>query len=319
MQQPSPNSDRSLRGVQCTLAALLLWTMAACSDSGTPIVPVIKNDRAALEIAQAARPALWRVADDDTTVYLFGTFHALKPDVEWFDGNVRAAYDAADEVALEAIDTQDAILMQQLVLRYAIDPQGRKLSGVISPQTKDSLVEALQSLNVSLISVDAMEPWMATMMLSNLQMIASGYDATLGVDLRLQREAVSQNKKLTGIESTEAQLKMLDGFPEAQQIRWLELTLRDWDKGPKTLDELLALWSIGDIEGFTDAMVESMEEVPDLVDVLLRDRNEGFADWIIERMDEPGTVFFAVGAGHLAGPDSVQDFLRGEGIRVTRH
>ncbi len=319
MHQIISTLNGAMRGARLVVAMFFFGFVCACADTGTPIVPTQKNARATLEAADAARPALWRVADDDTTVFLFGTFHALKPQVEWFDGNVLAAYEAADEVALEAIDTQDATLMHQLVMRYAIDPQGRKLSGVISPQSKDRLIEALASLDVSLVSVDAMEPWMATMMLSNLQMIAAGFDATLGVDVRLQREAMRHNKTLIGIESAEAQLKMLDSFPEAQQIRWLDLTLRDWDDGAAKLDELLALWASGNVDGFTKVMVESMKEVPDLVDVLLRDRNEGFAEWIEHRMDEPGTVFFAVGAGHLAGPDSVQDFLRREGISVTRH
>ena len=35
-------------------------------------------------------------------------------------------------------------------------------------------------------------------------------------------------------------------------------------------------------------------------------------------MARPGTVFIAVGAGHLAGPDSVQAALAAHGLRATR-
>ena len=35
-------------------------------------------------------------------------------------------------------------------------------------------------------------------------------------------------------------------------------------------------------------------------------------------MQQPGTVFVAVGAGHLAGDQSVQDYLKERGLTVSR-
>lgn len=55
-----------------------------------------------------ADPALWVVRDADTTVYLFGTIHVLKPGLSWFDEAVRAAFDKADEVKLEIVDLSSA-------------------------------------------------------------------------------------------------------------------------------------------------------------------------------------------------------------------
>jgi uncharacterized protein YbaP (TraB family) len=51
---------------------------------------------------------------------------------------------------------------------------------------------------------------------------------------------------------------------------------------------------------------------------LLTDRNARWAQWIDGRLKQPGTVFVAVGAGHLAGSDSVQRQLRKRGIKVRR-
>ena len=55
-----------------------------------------------------------------------------------------------------------------------------------------------------------------------------------------------------------------------------------------------------------------------LAEALLYNRNEKWAGWVDDRMDRPGTVFIAVGAGHLAGERSVQDFLGERGFTVTR-
>jgi uncharacterized protein YbaP (TraB family) len=62
-------------------------------------------------------------------------------------------------------------------------------------------------------------------------------------------------------------------------------------------------------EGMTD---------PAVAEALLYNRNANWAEWIDTRMDTPGTVFIAVGAGHLAGARSVQDYLGAKGITVTR-
>ena len=57
---------------------------------------------------------------------------------------------------------------------------------------------------------------------------------------------------------------------------------------------------------------------PKVAEALLYNRNANWANWIKTRLDQPGTVFIAVGAGHLAGAKSVQDLLTQKGIKVTR-
>lgn len=304
-----------------TLCAGLALLLSACGGDDVSLETIEATLPCEAQVAAASSfdgPALWKLSDDDTTVYLFGTFHALKADVTWFEGAVREAYEASAEVALEATDTQDAQRMAQLVLKYAVDPEGRSLSSVIGQENAQMLAAKLATLNVSLQQIEPLEPWMAVMSVAQLQMQAAGFDANYGVDVVLQNRATEAGKVLTGIEGAEAQLAMLDGFPEQQQIEWLELTLRDWDESGDMLDQLLSSWASGDVSNFAEQMFDSMDEVPDLTRVLLTDRNEGFADWIETRMAQPGTVFFAVGAGHLAGADSVQDFLCERGLTAQR-
>ena len=53
---------------------------------------------------------------------------------------------------------------------------------------------------------------------------------------------------------------------------------------------------------------------PDTYRMMFTERNARWADWIAARMQTPGTVFVAVGAGHLAGQDSVLVRLAERGI-----
>ena len=74
-------------------------------------------------------------------------------------------------------------------------------------------------------------------------------------------------------------------------------------------------WLSGDI----DDIAAEMEEMPaELFDVLVTRRNAAWTGWLIDRLQRPGTVLFAVGAGHLAGRNSVQSMLAARGVTVRR-
>jgi hypothetical protein len=65
-------------------------------------------------------------------------------------------------------------------------------------------------------------------------------------------------------------------------------------------------------------MADMRKEAPDLYDILLKRRNEAMADQIVARLAQGGTVFVAVGAGHLTGADGIQAALERRGVHVKR-
>ena len=73
---------------------------AAALAAATPAPPP-----AAIAVATAtnADPAVFVVHDADTTVYIFGTFHALDSKTEWFNDQVKDAFEKSDELALETL------------------------------------------------------------------------------------------------------------------------------------------------------------------------------------------------------------------------
>mgnify|MGYP000306409678 CR=1 FL=1 len=91
-----------------------------------------------------------------------------------------------------------------------------------------------------------------------------------------------------------------------------------FDESPLMLNLLVAEWAEGDVDGiatlvanpdgygFTDAAYQS----------LLVKRNQAWVPQIEAMLEQPGSVFIAVGAGHLAGPDSVIVMLRDKGYTV---
>jgi uncharacterized protein YbaP (TraB family) len=92
-------------------------------------------------------------------------------------------------------------------------------------------------------------------------------------------------------------------------------TDKDMDK---EFGSMLAAWKSGDVEKIAKTFDKDLAESPALRDALMVQRNKNWAKWIDERMDHPGSVMLAVGAGHLAGTDSVQRYLEAQGYRVRR-
>jgi uncharacterized protein YbaP (TraB family) len=120
-----------------------------------------------------------------------------------------------------------------------------------------------------------------------------------------------------GLETAEMQLGLFDSLPQETQIKYLREVL---DSLPTVKTDVLAMieaWKAGKADTLARLMNED-ESDPALMKVLLVDRNKAWAKWIAERLKQPGTVFMAVGAGHLAGKDSVQAQLATAGIKVTR-
>ena len=115
------------------------------------------------------------------------------------------------------------------------------------------------------------------------------------------------------LESAEFQLSLFDKMPEAQQLSFLGDTLDGLTEIEATLSPMLAAWSSGDTEKLVSIMNEGLED-PALYDLVFTNRNASWAEWIDARMDKPGTVFVAVGAGNLSGKKNVRDLLETRGI-----
>jgi uncharacterized protein YbaP (TraB family) len=107
-------------------------------------------------------------------------------------------------------------------------------------------------------------------------------------------------------------------LPRAEQVAYLMQVIEGSEDVKATLDAMVADWLAGDADGLAVLMNEDMGDDPVLADRLLYARNRKWADWIVNRLDTPGTVFMAVGAGHLAGKGSVQDVLAQRGIAAAR-
>jgi uncharacterized protein YbaP (TraB family) len=287
------------------LAALLALALPACA-------PVQARPANAAQAYQG--PAIWKVADKDTTIYLFGTVHALPKDAQWFSGPVERAYDASDELVTE-IPLDDTSADAQEIAARALLPQGRSLRAMMAPEDRLKFEEALVGLGLPIEAMDRFEPWYAAMTLSLLPVMKAGYDPQTGAESKLT--ATAGGKRKGALETVQQQIDLFDGLPPEAQMAFLKETVDSVNKAKTTLDAMVAEWMKGDADALARLLNEEIDD-PVLYKRLLTDRNSRWAQWIDQRMKQPGTVFVAVGAGHLAGRESVQAQLRKRGLKARR-
>jgi len=269
------------------------------------------------QVAQDADPALWVVQDEDTTIYLFGTVHALRPGMSWFDEAVKDAFDKSDEVMLEMV-MPDLAALQGVVMKLARNPGGPTVTELLPEDKRAPYHAALTAVGIPPAALDGFDPWFPAITLSGLSLTKSGYDPEQGVEKVITQAAKDAGKPVGGLETPEQQLGYFDGLSQPVQVKFLVGTITELPKMGESLDALVVKWAKGDPKGLGKLMNVGMADTPELAKALLYDRNARWADWIAERMKKPGTVFIAVGAGHLAGPNSVQDYLKKRKLRTRR-
>ncbi|ALR22634.1 TraB/GumN family protein [Sphingobium baderi] len=263
-------------------------------------------------------PALWEVKDADTTIYLFGTVHVLKPGVDWFKGGIRRAFDQSDELVLEIIEPDNPNEMASIMGAKAIARDAAALSKRLEPTAREKYQAAMEANGLPWQAFEVFNPWMAGLALSVAPLEKLGYKADQGVEKLLSAAARATGKKIGALETPEQQIGYFAALPMEQQIAFLNSTVEGLNDIEAQFDSLVQHWQAGEPDKLAEEMNESLEATPELAQILLFQRNAHWAQWIKARMGQPGTVFIAVGAGHLAGKNSVQDQLKALGISTAR-
>ena len=250
--------------------------IAAAVAAGFPVAPSANAD-----------PAIFAVRDADTTVYLFGTFHALDERSDWFNDEVKTAFDRSNELILETV-----------------------------------VPEAPAPLSPPMMPVTPSASYLATTKMAINAGRAQGLKVTFGADMVLRREAEQNGKYVEGLETLESQMNMFSRMPSSKAARpkagVAAVPVENMDALSNAMVEMQAAWKRGDQRIFVSMLDQLNRTSPDTYRMMFTERNARWADWVAARMQTPGTVFVAVGAGHLVGKDSLLVRLAEMGIESSR-
>ncbi|WNO53340.1 TraB/GumN family protein [Stakelama saccharophila] len=264
-----------------------------------------------------ATPALWLASDGDTRIWLFGTIHLLPPGVAWRTPAVRDAIAEADTLLTEIppADPEDrAGTFLRMARAEDLPPIAERLPGV-DPALLDRAVSAAGTDRAAL---SRMKSWAAALVIATGAGKDSGATVADGAEAVLTRAFARAGKRHEALETLAGQFAIFDSLPETAQRSLLAESVRAAASGRADYARTLDAWASGDPARIEAAFRPLLADSPALEQALLIDRNARWTAEIARRMKQPGAVLVAVGAGHLAGPDSVPAMLRRRGIRVVR-
>ena len=267
----------------------------------------------------AARPALWAVSDADTTIYLFGTIHLLPENYSWRTPKIDQAGGGSQQLVVETIvDDKNPQKLFQALASLAFSPNQPPLASRVAPEKRAALTEAVRKSGLPRQALDLMETWAAAFILLGNQFKDLGLKGDQGVEMVLRNAFTGQGKPVGELESNVEQLGFFDKLPEPAQRELLEGAIDQSGDMKTEFHQMLAAWAKGDVKGIAKTFNRDLAGSPDLQRALIKTRNANWSRWIEQRMTKPGAIMVAVGAGHLAGPDSVVDQLKRDGYRVRR-
>jgi len=264
--------------------------------------------------AALARPAMWLVEDDDTHIYMLGTMHALPPGTDWNRGKVADAVGAADELMLELSPRELAAagdVFRELAPRSAPLAMSARLPA-------KALAGYRTIEGDSDLGGDTLDDWAVLVLMGQRVAQRAELSPADGVEAGLTAAFIKAGKPVRGLESAKAQLTLFETLdPDTQRT----LLVRAAENSARAESDVLAMtaaWSRGDADALAKVVNEDVDQVPAARKAILTDRNRRWSAWVKRRLDQPGTVLMAVGAGHLVGTDSVPAMLAAEGLKVTR-
>lgn len=285
--------------------------LAACSPAATP--------SAHAEAPQTGRPALWRLADADTTIWLFGTIHVLPAGYQWRDAAIDKAVRESDALVIEAvIDRNDPAKAFGLLTRLGTQPGLPTLIDRVPRDKRAGLQALIDRTKLPAAYLNGLKTWSGALMLMPVLLGDLGLEGGSGVEEQLEADFTTSAKPITGLETAEKQLRVLDGLSETAQRQFLAAMVEDGKDQRQEFDAMLTAWAQGDEAGIAASFDKDASVSPELLDALLVRRNKAWAEWLKARLDQPGTIFVAVGAGHLAGDNSVVRMLKAKGLTVER-
>ncbi len=266
-----------------------------------------------------ANPALWTVSDADTTVYLFGTIHLLPQDYRWRSTQLDHAVNGSHELMVETIvDENNPREMLAALSGLAFARNLPPITQRVPPAKRAALETAIKASGIPRPIFDQMETWAAAFMLLGNQFRAMGLKGGEGVEAVLRSSFTSQGKPVGQLETNREQLSFFDALPEGAQRQLLEGAIDEPQNMAKDFHGMLSAWTRGDVDEIAKTFNRDLSASPELKDALLSRRNANWSRWIEQRMASPGSVFVAVGAGHLAGNESVIALLKRDGYEVRR-
>ncbi len=268
--------------------------------------------------APAAAPPLWRVADEDSAVYLFASTGLAPAGAPWRSRALSRAIDASETVYFEApvSDPAEQAAANKIFEDEAMAPKGAALSKKLDEETREALAAVTEKAGLPAEALEPLKPWAAFVVLSTT---VQPKTEEQGVEAQITDEAKARGRSIRYLGSVAESLSVLTKMPAADQKALFIHLIGDFDRQRDHAREGFEAWRTGDLAASDAYYNASLRDgAPAVFEELVTARAGVFAERIGEILKSPEPAFIALNAGYLVGEGALPERLEAMGYTVTR-
>lgn len=194
--------------------------------------------------------------------------------------------------------------------KTAMLPDGLTLKGLVPEKKYTKLRKIL--LKTARLDIDLFQRLSPFMLLGLVSGQLLDKDMPESLDEHLWKFAEAENKAMEGIETLAEQMAVLEKIPLGMQVKMLLDLGRNPQNFRRHLLHMTSLYQNGELQRLSKSVNKNARG---LRKILLYQRNETMAGRIFH-LAKKGSIFAAVGAGHLGGGKGVIRLLKKKGLKV---
>ena len=283
------------------------------------VVFVLLLPAGVLAQSAAPSPALWRVRDGASTVYLFGSLHILPQNFRWRSPEIDSAIAASDIFVFEVPVDDEAIARQkEFIVKNGLLPSGASLRKVLNRIEFDTYSRILLGAGLKPEHFTRYRPWLAAVIVGLAYVHRRDITDLTGVDDEIIEQAQNDGKELRYLEKIEDQMKLLVMGDDVAQIKALKRQLVSLPKSVSRTEELVHTWAEGDADRFTALMEQNFTGHVEAQDLLISNRNRNWVPAVTDLLASGRTAMVTVGAAHIGGSKGLISLVCGAGYKVER-
>jgi len=274
---------------------------------------------AAAHVRADEKSLLWKVSKGSSSVYVLGSIHYLRSENYPLKKAILDAFETSKRLVLEIdLNATSGQAAQRLMLEKALFRDGTSLPQNISAETYQLAAERATQLGIDMGIFNPMKPWFAAINLIAIKLKALGLDPRRGVDQYLAGEAKRRGKPISGLETLDFQIGLLDQLSKQNQETMLRETVSELDLLDRNIDEIVRSWADGDEAVLAKLLLAGMVEFPEIHQKVIVERNRRWVPEIEKLLEQGSGALIVVGAAHLVGRDGVIEMLKTKGYSVEK-
>jgi uncharacterized protein YbaP (TraB family) len=287
-----------------------------------------------------ANSLLWKIEGKKIKEpsYLFGTIHMIPEEDFFWPVNTEDVIANCKRLTLEIdmANIEDNMAAQMSMMMNIFMKDGVTLPKLLSEEDYLIVKNHFENGNLPIpqMMLDKIKPMFLSMMVSEeFDFLGGGMlggteeqetdETGSGIksyEMEFMKIAEENQMSTSGLESVEYQMSIFDSIPYKAQAKMLiDAVNAEQDTTnnmSNQMDEMISTYKAQDIKALYSLLGQDEFGLEEYEDVLLIQRNKNWIPIMKAQITEMPT-FFAVGAGHLGGPQGVLALLRAEGFHLT--